>query len=253
MTQNQNQEKTPSITREEMLERHRQQNWDASADEWNEFSRRALAGLAYHPKREALESRLQRTDERIAQRSAQRRYLRLRRIMSIAAAAAVLLIAAYFTYIQQPAAPDLFADNFEYIPTITHGEERARNIGVEQRAGTSLDNLRASLAEAYEAGRYEDAEYYARAFLEEAPEDHEMLLYYGIIALGKGDTRTAIRSLAKLKQLPETGAFERPATWYLGLAYLEAGQIEAAKRLFTALQDGNDRYATQAKAILPKL
>ena len=80
-----------SLSRKEMLERHRRREYQDAKNELNEFSRRALSGLQYHPEEEPLEATLNRLDRRTA--PAGGRNFTIRHLLSIAAAAAVLLAA----------------------------------------------------------------------------------------------------------------------------------------------------------------
>ncbi len=239
--------KGKSISREEMENKHQKQEWADNSGQWNEFSRRALSGLQYHPAGKPLDETFRRLEQQIAVRSNARRVLSLRQKLGLAAGAAILILAAYFVYFQQPPYEKIYARHFEYLPSAMLEDSGLR------RAEGQSGGLRAAAAQAYETGQYQEAEALARAWLEEAPNDQEMRFYYGLLLLGKGDASGSIPHLAAVKQRPGSPAYERPAAWYLGLAYLKRGQIDTAKRLFSELKSGQDRYAIQARSVLKKL
>ncbi|MCB0553884.1 MAG: hypothetical protein KDD02_10060 [Phaeodactylibacter sp.] len=239
--------KGKSVSREEMLIRHQRQEWRAEGAEWNEFSRRAVNGLQYHPSGEPLEETFRRIEKKILFRKQRGRRFSFRQGLSIAAGVAILVLAAYIAYLRFPTNEKLFTQNFEYLPSAVNEE------GGVRKAGIGLTGLRASAVKAYEAGAYSDAEALSRAYLENNPDDTEIQFYYGLLLLGKGDASGAIPYLVAVKQKPDPIAYERPATWYLALAYLKRGQSDTARRLFSELADGEDRYANQARSILKKL
>ncbi len=238
--------KQRSISREEMMARYRKQDLHASAEELNEFSRRALSGLQYMPEGQDLEDRLSRIDARIREKAGGNRRASLVQRMSIAAAAAVLLFAVYFAFFQPPDKEALFAHHFEYLPGSF--QDRAGN-----EASSSTERaapLYQQAVQAYESENYKAALAFAEDYMEQAPGDTKLGLYYGILLLGEGKGETAIPYLKATAENPPSYAFERPARWYLGLAYLRTGREVEAERIFRELSGGTDRYATNARALL---
>ncbi|MCO6475186.1 MAG: tetratricopeptide repeat protein [Phaeodactylibacter sp.] len=237
-----------TLSRKEMLERHRRREYEDTGKELNEFSRRALAGLQYHSEEEALESTLARLDRRLG--AAPGRPFRLRHILSMAAAAALLLAAGYFLFLRPPSNEALFAQHFDYLPSAVDTEGVDRNL---PSAYSENASPRARAMRAYETGDHQRARKLMEEHLSENERDAEARLYLGIVLLGEGETEPAISNLeAALPNLPKP-AYLRPASWYLGLAYLKNGQPEEARERFLQLRDGKDRYAKGARAVLKKL
>lgn len=236
------------LSRQEMLERHRRREYEDIKNELNEFSRRALAGLQYQPDEEPLESTLARLDRKLGASAG--RAFPFRQILSIAAAAILLLAAGYFIFFQEPTNVALFAQHFDYLPSAVKTEGGSRNLP-DTYDGTA--GYRARAIQAYEAGNYQEAKAFMEKQLSENERDSEIRLYLGIVLLGEGKAEPAISHLqAALDNLPQP-AYERPATWYLALAYLQNNQPEQARELFIQLQEGKDRYANGARAVLEQL
>ena len=236
-----------SLSRREMLERHRRREYQDTGHELNEFSRRALSGLQYHPEKEPLDATLRRLDRRVA--ASARRPFPIRRFLSIAAAALLLLATGYFLFLQPSGQQGLFAQHFDYLPSAVKIESGNRGPSSYEEGPA----LREKAMQAYEAGRFEQARELMEQHLSRYRRDTEIRFYLGIILLGEGETEAAIRNFeATLSGLPRP-AYERPAKWYLALAFLQSGRDESAKGLFRELKNGSDRYATGAGAILKKL
>lgn len=240
-----------SLSRTEMIERHHRREYEDTKNELDEFSRRALSGLRYHPEEESLEATLRRIDRRVAGSTG--RSFPLRQILSIAAAAALLLAAGYFLFSQPPAHEALFAQQFDYLPSAVNIEGGDRNLPSEPTSYEEVAGYRARAILAYEAGNYQQARELMEKHLAAYSRDTEIRLYLGIVLLGEKNTEPAIRNLeTALQELPQP-AYERPAKWYLGLAYLQSGQAEQARELFSSLLDGKDRYAKDSRDVLKQL
>ena len=237
-----------SLSRKEMLERHRRREYQDAKNELNEFSRRALSGLQYHPEEEPLEATLNRLDRRTA--PAGGRNFTIRHLLSIAAAAAVLLAAGYFVFFQPPGNEALFAEHFDYLPSAVNSRGEGQNTPSAYEEGPGL---RTKALKAYEAGQYELAQSLMEKHLAENSRDAEVRLYLGILLLGEGKAEPAAGHLeATLNNLPKP-TYERPAKWYLALAMLRKGETEQAKALFLELENGRDRYAMSSRAVLKQL
>ncbi|MCB0570505.1 MAG: hypothetical protein KDC66_12100 [Phaeodactylibacter sp.] len=239
--------KKRSISREEMATRQQQRDWAEHSPQWDEFSARALNGLQYHPADEPLDNTFRRLEQKFMPQAAGRFSLSLRQRLSIAAGATILIISALFVSLRHPSNEKLYAQYFEYLPSAIHEGGGAR------ATSPKTMGLRASAVQAYETGAYEDAEALARVYLEENPADQEMRFYFGLMLLGKGDAGSAIQHLEAVRTNPKPIEYERPATWYLGLAYLKRGQTDKASLLFKELKDGDGRYAELARSVLEKL
>ena len=240
-----------SLSRQEMLERHRRREYQDTKNELNEFSRRALAGLQYQPEAEGLGTTLKKLDRRLAAASGSGRSFPIRRFLSIAAAAAFLLVAGYFFLSQSSGNEALFAQHFDYLPSAVNTDSGGRNAGPS--AYEEATPSRAKAMQAYEAGNYQLARNLMEKYLAENNRDSEIRGYLGIVLLGEGNAEMASRELeSALANLPQP-AYERPLKWYLALALLQNGHTERARALFLELEDGKDRYATESRAVLKQI
>jgi len=239
-----------SLTREEMLGRRRRQEYEDTKNELNEFSRRALSGLQYLPEEEGLEAALRRLERKAGFSSGRGRAFSLPRILSFAASIAVLLVAGYFLYTQPSGNEAVFARHFDYLPSATDAEGGDRNLPATRAGAEEAAEQRTKAMQAYEEGDYRQAKSLMEKYLSGNPADTEIQLYLGIVLLGEGRADLAITKLsAALEALPRP-AYERPARWYLALAFLRDGQPEKAGALFAELSEGNDRYAAGARDAL---
>ena len=168
-------------------------------------------------------------------------------------AASVLLIAglagvAYY-YLLRPADPQqIFLSYFDTYPnalTQTNRSDSSPDVISEQ----------ATAMQYYESGDFSQA---ATAFTgllasDSINENRTALMFYrGISYLGANQATEATDDLNTVAQNADSLLAE-PATWYLGLSYLRAGQVAEAQKVFIRLRDAGGDYADQAARLLDDL
>lgn len=175
----------------------------------------------------------------------------IRLILQIAAV--VLLVAglagAAYYYLLRPTNPQqVFLTYFEAYPNRLEQTNRGEPASDEASAEVSA-------MQHYEAGNFSEA---ATALTDlvtsdSVEENRTVLLFYrGVAHLGAGQTAEAIGDLTTVVQNTDSLLAE-PATWYLGLGYLQAGQLNKAKELLIQLRDTGGGYADQATKLLDDL
>jgi tetratricopeptide (TPR) repeat protein len=104
----------------------------------------------------------------------------------------------------------------------------------------------------YDSGDYRAALAGFESALSERPNDPAARFYAGVCQLALGRSADAIRNLEEARKLG-AGELERPAEWYVALAYLQSRDIgEARSRLQKIGADGGF-YADKARAVLSAL
>lgn len=163
-----------------------------------------------------------------------------------AAAAVLLLVIATWSFLKTQTVDnqELFAAHFEPFDNIVVPVERgnADNLSKAQTAFT-----------AYENGNYAEA----IAAFESLPDSLAGLpvyQFYGAIArLQIGDGENVTQTLQNLSD-SASFQFQKPAAWYLGLAYLQSDNADAARKIFTEIKaDTTHPYQKEAAEILEKL
>ena len=200
-----------------------------------------LEGMEYHF--------MQELKEQLALSDQVKKKINVRRVLQIAAT--VLLIAglaavAYF-YLQPLDPQQTFLSYFEPYPnTLTQ---------------TSRGEAAAAAAERKQAMQYYESGDFPRAataltglLASDSIEGSRtaLMFYRGISYLGSEQTEQAITDLNTVAQNADSLLAE-PATWYLGLGYLRAGQVAQAKEILTQLRDVGGDYAVQAAKLLEEL
>ncbi len=82
--------------------------------------------------------------------------------------------------------------------------------------------------------------------------DPELIFYLAISQLENGQTSEAIENL-KLLSGSSDHPYQDEATWYLALAYLNAGDKQRSKQLLNKISRSNTPFAQQAKELLREL
>jgi anti-sigma factor RsiW len=81
------------------------------------------------------------------------------------------------------------------------------------------------------------------------PRDPMVLFYAGVSRLALGHAREARQDLEQVALLGES-EFRTPAEWYLALAHLRNGDIDAARSRFERIAEAGGFYRAQAQALL---
>lgn len=233
-----------------LVQQHQARGWEKENNEFDAFSQKAIIGLQYHNENEPLPATLRRLEQQVNAKSKKRTVVPIKRVMSIAAGFVVLALGIYFLYLQAPSNDNLFVQHFTYLPLAMDGASRGQ---VAQDSSSSSSSLKDAAIRAYEADKYDEAEGLIRAYINQVPDDVEMQFYYGVVLLGKGNSQAALPYLTKMMEQPVKISYQRPASWYVALAFLAQDDQSSAKSVFRALATGEDKYAVNARALLKHL
>ncbi len=120
------------------------------------------------------------------------------------------------------------------------------------RSSSPSGNLVAPAIADYSRGNYAEALETLNNVVKADAGNNLAWFFRGLACLGTGDTSEAIRSFSAI-----SGTWDSPCVehrdWYLALAYLRAGKIDEASRMFSAMVQYNGYYAKEAASILKRL
>ena len=221
--------------------------WAEEAKHYREEDQRALRGLQYQE--EPVEDSLHelRHEMGLLREGNPSRFSRLPVRLALVATFLLAIVAGYFVYNHLNQEQQLFAQHFEYMPSVIRVEGAERNVSAKE------SSLLSSAVQAYETGKHKDAEGLFRAYLSQEAADTEVSFYYALLQLGKGNPGVAVPILEEVAEKPPRVGYERAAKWYLGLAQLKKGQADNAVAYFEQLTGGEDRYAKNAQTVLTQL
>jgi tetratricopeptide (TPR) repeat protein len=172
----------------------------------------------------------------------------MRKIMSIAAAAVVLIGLVYWGFFREKATVDteqIFAANFK--PETTLVKDLLGGAGLLPADSLAQDSLKAALT-LYDAGKYHEATIALDSILVHHPTNDTAQFYLGMGHLNSERYARAIEVLEPLTK-NEASSFQLTATWYLGLCYFKVDDgFEKAEEIFTALAnnpESKDRQSAQ--------
>ena len=103
----------------------------------------------------------------------------------------------------------------------------------------------------YEAQDYREAVNALNRLRTQDPEDSAVNFYLGLSLLAINKNQEAIRLLEVLAK--EDHPLNEPASWYLGLTYLKAGEKAKAKAVFVRIKTDGSSYTNRAEKILDEL
>ena len=104
----------------------------------------------------------------------------------------------------------------------------------------------------YDQKRYEEAIRVFDNLIEQDPDNSAFRFYKALSHLELDQTASAIESL-KMVVNKSDKRFEEPARWYLGLAYVNAEEIEKAKETFRDIIANESSYSERAVEILNRI
>lgn len=232
------------LRRADAIRLQRSGKWPEEARQYREEDQRAIRGLQYQE--EPIEDSLRALEHKMGLHSKGNpsRYSRLPVRLGLVATFLLAVLAGYFVYSHMNQSEQLFAQHFEYMPSSIKVEGAERGMPAQQLS------LLANAVQSYETGKYKDAEGLFRAYLSQQSEDLEASFYYALLQLGKGNAGVAVPILEEVAEQPPRQGYDRAAYWYLGLAQLKMDKTEAARAYFERLENGEDRYAKNARAVL---
>ena len=181
---------------------------------------------------------LEKPAEGSQKKGGQRRFFQ---ITSIAAAVA-LMIALTYGLLFNPVDPQAIFDQY-YSPYYNVLD------GTERSAGNVSGDLAMRL---YEQQQYEEALLVFREAIRQNPDNTSLSFYKALSHLSVEQADSAIVDLNQVVNEPED-QLQEPARWYLGLAYLQRGDVGQAKEIFTTIEAADDSYSERASEILKAL
>lgn len=117
----------------------------------------------------------------------------------------------------------------------------------------SMEDERGDLAmRLYDQQRYEEAVKVFDTALTKNPDNINLQFYKALSLMSIGQADSAIVQLQQVLENTQDQWYE-PARWYLGLAYLQSGQVNQAKGIFIAIKASDDSYSERAIEILEAL
>jgi predicted negative regulator of RcsB-dependent stress response len=100
--------------------------------------------------------------------------------------------------------------------------------------GTSLEDAAAT----FNAGDFQQALMILQEQIIVNPKDSELIFFYALCQIEVGETEEAVRSLRSL----ETSTWAEEASWYMALACLKKGDLDACRQLLHAMPKLNPHY-----------
>ncbi len=168
-------------------------------------------------------------------------HFNFRRILSMAAAVALLLIAYHWFFNNNLSSQEIYASNFEpYVMVF------------DQRSGQASEVP--TLDQAIDLYHNQDFGTSADAFEKILAEDPENMIYIFYTANARLANQEADKAIASFKKIIKANdvSFVEQSRWYLALAYLQKEDKESAKSWLEKIQNGQFKYK-EAQDILSNL
>ena len=169
------------------------------------------------------------------------RTINFRRVIAIAATVLLLVMAyqMFFTGGGTISNEQLFADNFQPYQMLLS----QRGISEEEK-NVLLENA----ITAYSKNDFQGASEAFQQLSKSEPDDITYQFYLAVAQLGAKNNDAAINVFSQISST-ENNPFKEQSQWYLGLAYLQKGDVENAKKSFTEIQSGQFKY-NEAQQVL---
>lgn len=159
------------------------------------------------------------------------------RWIGYAASIAIIISVAIWWSVRPPAHERLFTEHFRPDP------------GLPVTMGITDDPAFSEAMILYKEERFQEARTEWTSLLQAEPSNDTLLFYNGISALAASDPSAAIEPLRSVAT-NDRSIFHERANWYLFLAHVRLGDVEAARE---NLQTLHAEHAAQAQAILNEL
>lgn len=205
-----------------------------------DFNKDLLESMRIHYK-SVLKDKLQSLEEPAEDSQKKGNQRRFFQITGIAAAIALLLAVGYGLFFTPSDPQGIFEQHFTPYYNVLNGTERS--------AGNVSGDLAMRL---YEQQQYEEALVVFREAIRQHPDNTGLLFYKALSHLSVTQSDSAIAALNQVVNEPE-GQLQEPARWYLGLAYLQKGDVGQATEMFTTIKASGDSYSERASEILEAL
>jgi tetratricopeptide (TPR) repeat protein len=163
------------------------------------------------------------------------------RIAGMAAAIALAITLGYGLLFNPTDPQATFEQYYSPYYNVLDGAERS----IENESGDLAMRL-------YDQQRYEEAVKVFDTALTKDPDNINLQFYKALSLMSIGQADSAIVQLKQVLENTQDPWYE-PARWYLGLAYLQSGDVSQAKGIFTAIMASDDSYSERAGELLETL
>jgi tetratricopeptide (TPR) repeat protein len=169
---------------------------------------------------------------------------RFRPVIFMMAATVLVLLAGTFLLLDRKGmdSEEMFNQYFSVYPDI-----------LTTKSGASNDEMLQTALYYYNNEQFEVAKTAFNNYLINNQEDSLAQLYHAICHLVLNEEMKAIPILHTLSVNMKDSDDRVRVNWYLGLAYLKAGQIKDARLVFESLSSKSNTYSAKSKDILSKL
>ncbi len=218
------------MKRKELLKALKENSPAPSGEEMGEFDRLALRGLRKVKSSEDLDQISQRLDGKIGRRFKPAKRLPIRRMMTIAASVAVLILAWNWLGIDTQPSTDYA---FMWSPTETLSTVP---LAVERSEVIDNSKLRSEAAQAYSDEEFALATARFEAYLQQQPEDRVANFYlaHSLLQLNSSQAIEALGDCAADSQLERN--FRDYAEWFLAWALFHEDRMEEAEGLLNRIR-----------------
>lgn len=166
----------------------------------------------------------------------------MKKILISAFALVIAFIAAYFLFFNEPDYDKLIGDAFQPYPNVITSSTRS-----EADATGQVDRVMAL----YDKQKYADALKEFDKYIQDNPQDYNVLFYRGITHMKMDQSESAVADFEEV--ISGNSLLHDQAEWYLGLAYLKNNQKKEAADLFFAIAGKDTEYSEKANTIVNKI
>ncbi|MGI9542038.1 MAG: tetratricopeptide repeat protein [Cyclobacteriaceae bacterium] len=213
---------------------------DPSFAEEVQLNRELLESMNHHF-RSKLKERLSHEDNKAIPLNDKPRKPNFRRVWVMAASVALIAVASYFLFSDDPDHEQLYNQYHITYYNVVQGSTRSGESDAAVQA-----------FQYYDQGNFKEAADGFAALVLEEEKNFDWLFYQGLSNLEIQESEAAIDAFEKVLEA-STNEWIEPAQWYLGLAYLQADNTKEAKLTFGRIVSGGKSYSDRAAELLGKL